>query len=203
MAADDLRPTGRPMIVLDTKIYIVATEGTLPLAASLAERALLFHCSVCPDRRSRRGPVAADLAGNCTVTVHSIHVRDASGVIASPVVLASSFSARRIAGPSAAMAVRIFWGGRRNPAGATPRSSPTWNAVSPSALASIKDSAGATRQIRARSFATSGGDSAKPNPAQTAEAERRQRKSTLVLRKFRNYSIFVLLTPRRRRSNVG
>jgi predicted nucleic acid-binding protein len=48
VAADDLRLTGRPTIVLDTNVYILAAEGTLPAAAaSLMERALLFHCSVC------------------------------------------------------------------------------------------------------------------------------------------------------------
>jgi predicted nucleic acid-binding protein len=48
VAADDLRLTGRPMIVPDTNVYIMAAEGTLPVAAaSLTERALLFHCSVC------------------------------------------------------------------------------------------------------------------------------------------------------------
>src|SRR5277367_2974859 len=48
VAAEDLRLTGRPTIVPDTNVYIMAAEGTLPIAAaSLAERALLFHCSVC------------------------------------------------------------------------------------------------------------------------------------------------------------
>jgi len=49
VADDDLRQSGRPTIVPDTNVYIMAAEGTLPLAAtSLTERALLFHCSVCP-----------------------------------------------------------------------------------------------------------------------------------------------------------
>jgi predicted nucleic acid-binding protein len=39
---------GRPTLLLDTNVYIMAAAGTLPLAASsLVERALLFHCSVC------------------------------------------------------------------------------------------------------------------------------------------------------------
>jgi predicted nucleic acid-binding protein len=48
VAAEDLRLTGRPTIVPDANVYIMEAEGTLPIAAAfLAERALLFHCSVC------------------------------------------------------------------------------------------------------------------------------------------------------------
>ncbi len=48
VAAADLPQAGRPTLLLDTNVYIMAAAGTLPLAASsLVERALLFHCSVC------------------------------------------------------------------------------------------------------------------------------------------------------------
>jgi predicted nucleic acid-binding protein len=48
MAATDLSQAGRPALVLDTNVYIMAAAGTLPaMVAALVERALLFHCSVC------------------------------------------------------------------------------------------------------------------------------------------------------------
>jgi predicted nucleic acid-binding protein len=48
VAAADLSPTGRPMLLLDTNVYIMEAAGMLPAAAaSLIARALLFHCSVC------------------------------------------------------------------------------------------------------------------------------------------------------------
>ena len=48
MAAADLPPTGRPMLMLDTNVYIMEAAGTMPAAAAaLIGRALLFHCSVC------------------------------------------------------------------------------------------------------------------------------------------------------------
>jgi predicted nucleic acid-binding protein len=44
----DVGPTGRPVLVPDTNIYIMSAAGTLPEPARLLlERALLFHCSVC------------------------------------------------------------------------------------------------------------------------------------------------------------
>jgi predicted nucleic acid-binding protein len=44
----DISLTGRPTLVPDTNIYIMAAAGTLPEAARLLlERSLLFHCSVC------------------------------------------------------------------------------------------------------------------------------------------------------------
>jgi hypothetical protein len=64
VAAEDLRLTGRPTIVPDANVYIMEAEGTLPIAAAfLAERALLFHCSVCLGELAS-GPVATDLAGH-------------------------------------------------------------------------------------------------------------------------------------------
>lgn len=39
---------GRTTIVLDTNVYIMSANGTLPEAAvALIDRGLLFHCSVC------------------------------------------------------------------------------------------------------------------------------------------------------------
>jgi predicted nucleic acid-binding protein len=48
VAASDLPQAGRPMLVLDTNVYIMSAAGTLPpTAVSLTQRALLFHSSVC------------------------------------------------------------------------------------------------------------------------------------------------------------
>jgi predicted nucleic acid-binding protein len=48
IAATDLPTIGRPVILLDTNVYILEAAGTLPsAAAALVGRALLFHCSVC------------------------------------------------------------------------------------------------------------------------------------------------------------
>ena len=47
-AAVDLSGEGRAAIVLDTNVYIQSAAGTLPAAAAtLVDRGLLFHCSVC------------------------------------------------------------------------------------------------------------------------------------------------------------
>jgi predicted nucleic acid-binding protein len=44
----DLSGDGRAAIVLDTNVYIRSAAGTLPAAAAtLVDRGLLFHCSVC------------------------------------------------------------------------------------------------------------------------------------------------------------
>jgi len=48
VAAGDISGTGRAALLLDTNVYIHAAAGTLPAAvAALADRGLLFHCSVC------------------------------------------------------------------------------------------------------------------------------------------------------------
>jgi predicted nucleic acid-binding protein len=48
IAAADVAGSGRPMLMLDTNVYITTAAGTLPTAATaLTETALLFHCSVC------------------------------------------------------------------------------------------------------------------------------------------------------------
>jgi predicted nucleic acid-binding protein len=48
VAAADLSGDGRAAIVLDTNVYIQSAAGTLPAAAAtLVDRGLLFHCSVC------------------------------------------------------------------------------------------------------------------------------------------------------------
>jgi predicted nucleic acid-binding protein len=48
IAAADLADEGRAAIVLDTNVYIRSAAGTLPAAAAtLVDRGLLFHCSVC------------------------------------------------------------------------------------------------------------------------------------------------------------
>lgn len=48
MAAADIVGAGRAAIVLDTNVYIQSAAGTLPAAAAtLVDRGLLFHCSVC------------------------------------------------------------------------------------------------------------------------------------------------------------
>jgi predicted nucleic acid-binding protein len=44
----DVPLAGRPTLLVDTNVYVMAAAGTLPPAtAALIERALLFHCSVC------------------------------------------------------------------------------------------------------------------------------------------------------------
>lgn len=48
VAAADVVRGGRAAILLDTNVYIRNAAGTLPqAAASLVDRGLLFHCSVC------------------------------------------------------------------------------------------------------------------------------------------------------------
>jgi predicted nucleic acid-binding protein len=48
VAAADIVSSGRPALVPDTNVYIMAAADRLPLAAALLlERALLFHCAVC------------------------------------------------------------------------------------------------------------------------------------------------------------
>ena len=48
VAAADLAGDGRAAIVLDTNVYIQSAAGTLSAAAAtLVDRGLLFHCSVC------------------------------------------------------------------------------------------------------------------------------------------------------------
>ncbi len=48
IAAADIDGAGRSAILLDTNVYIRSAAGTLPTAAAtLVDRALLFHCSVC------------------------------------------------------------------------------------------------------------------------------------------------------------
>ncbi len=48
IAAADIAGPGRPLLLLDTNVYIHAAAGTLPNeAAALVDRGLLFHCSVC------------------------------------------------------------------------------------------------------------------------------------------------------------
>ena len=48
VAVTDLVGEGRAAILLDTNVYIHSAAGTLPAAtATLVERGLLFHCSVC------------------------------------------------------------------------------------------------------------------------------------------------------------
>ena len=48
VAVADIVSSGRPALVPDTNVYIMAAANTLPLAAALLlERALLFHCAVC------------------------------------------------------------------------------------------------------------------------------------------------------------
>jgi predicted nucleic acid-binding protein len=48
ISAADLSGDGRAAIVLDTNVYIRSAAGTLPAAAAtLVDRGLLFHCSVC------------------------------------------------------------------------------------------------------------------------------------------------------------
>jgi predicted nucleic acid-binding protein len=47
-AVADLAGEGRAAILLDTNVYIRSAAGTLPaVTATLVERGLLFHCSVC------------------------------------------------------------------------------------------------------------------------------------------------------------
>ena len=68
VAAADLAGDGRAAIVLDTNVYIQSAAGTpSAAAATLVDRGLLFHCSVCvselatgvaafqPDARSMEG----------------------------------------------------------------------------------------------------------------------------------------------------
>jgi predicted nucleic acid-binding protein len=48
LAAAELATNGRAAIVLDTNVYVRSAAGTLPVAAAtLVDRGLLFHCSVC------------------------------------------------------------------------------------------------------------------------------------------------------------
>ena len=48
VSAADVAGAGRATLLLDTNVYIQSAAGTLPsAAATLVERGLLFHCSVC------------------------------------------------------------------------------------------------------------------------------------------------------------